>query len=929
VITIVDRSSIGVKLYDSSQTISYQLGSEHQNKNSPEGKADSQGGICIIKNEAPDPPSLQIGTEVCVRVPAKSTRFYLGQVKSIREDSKTYQITFAADSTKQSSSNNKKVKKEVKEEEEDDSESVLCHLKDIRLLEGLFATSFATINMSGSTVFDQSVPSFPITNPAGSMEQQSVYIDLYSRNIRSAHLAPTYGPMQSLGSLPACTTMDTIHQVSLPYAGFGQYNSPSIPVQHHSHPTPPPLTPISSQGSPGIPNISPAHSQSSPVHLTMGQATGFDYYTPLPRGPRIKLKDYKNAKKGEIIITPEGIKKKFNGKQWRRLCGVDDCWKESQKCGLCSKHLNSPTPPQIPIQRRIGGKRTSSLSTALDHSDSNGADKGTSKNSSGQDSPTKRRRVQSANSNMTSTSSDGTPPKETEACKTMPANGRDPTAAAAVKDRKQSGSAWDEFSDAEQAAVYGLATLGNTRTTTTSFSPLQSPAIASPSPSDVFLSPPRMMDYSHTSAMSYQRPHNPRKSPIPTPPYSPYPNFSTRMGFPSNHFYSPFQMPVPNFVNSNSSNNNGPLCPNSKGNTNSPGHADQTSVKPSQPSPSNSNLIPATSSPSSNAGNNSPDSGIAIGSQSFCSGDSVSPPAPGPADSTTIFPPSSVAPSPNKGATRGNTLPQLSSRINPALIAGQPSSLAPTHNTTNMMAPYNPAEMSSPYYPTRRSQQQQSSSHFQLNHAPSNYHSGPPSYSAYPPAYGTSGISGQSYPPSYGSLPSYYGHSGSTSSMGYPNSASSLAADSSYLAYPDPHQPAPAVSASTGGILPLPTSRPAYGTETAQMEGGIFNGSYSTTALSSPCSSTHSETVAATQIENTFNEFVTSNAVTVSPIASMSPTANQQQSPKHQNMDIDCLSTEGGSTVGGYQENTEDESRDEQNMAESFQSQDMDENRSS
>ena len=99
------------------------------------------------------------------------------------------------------------------------------------------------------------------------------------------------------------------------------------------------------------------------------------------------------------------------------------------------------------------------------------------------------------------------------------------------------------------------------------------------------------------------------------------------------------------------------------------------------------------------------------------------------------------------------------------------------------------------------------------------------------------------------------------------------------------------------------------------MEGGIFNGGYSTTALSSPCSSTHSETVAATQIENTFNEFVASNAVTASPIASMSPTANQQQSPKQHNMDIDCLSTERGS---GYQENTEDESRDEQNMAERF-----------
>lgn len=573
VITLVNRSSIGVKLYDSSQTISYQLGNEKTQNNSFEDKANSQGGTCIIKNQVPEASALKIGTEVCVRVPAKSTRFYLGHVSNIREDPKTFQITFAADSAKQSSS--KKVKKEIKEEEEDDCDSVWCHLKDIRLLQGLFATSFATINMSGSTLFDQSVP-FPINHAPGPMDQQSVYVDVY-RNIRS-NPAPTYGPMQSLGSLPACTTMETIHHVSLPYSGFAQYNAPAVPVQHghSSHPTPPPLTPISSQGSPGIPNISPAHSQSSPVPLSMATQvqTYSDYYTPLPRGPRIKLKDYKNAKKGEIIITPEGIKKKFNGKQWRRLCGVDDCWKESQKCGLCSKHLNSPTPPQIPIQRRIGGKRTSSLTTALDHSDSNGSDKIGSKSGDGQDSPSKRRRVQSQGSannalqaSMSSNSSDGSPPKDGEACKKTVVNGRDRAGRdAATKDRKQS-STWDEFSESEQAAVYGLATLGTTRTSTASFSPLQSPAITSPSPNDVFLSSPRMMDYSHATAMSYQRPHNPRKSPIPTPPYSPYHNFSTRMGFPGGQFYSPFQVPVPNFVNSNSSNsNNGPLCPNSKGN---------------------------------------------------------------------------------------------------------------------------------------------------------------------------------------------------------------------------------------------------------------------------------------------------------------------------------------------------------------------------
>ena len=572
VITLVDRSSIGVKLCDSNQTISYQLGNEknHNGNNSLEDRANSQGGICIIKNEVPEPSVLIVGTEVCVRVPPKSTRFYLGHVSSIRDNPKAFQITFAADLAKQNSSSN--IKKEVKEGEEDDCDSFWCSLKDIRLLEGLFATSFATTNMSGSTVFDQSVP-FQISHPVGTMDQQSVYVDVY-RGIRSAP-APTYGPMQSLGSLPACTTMETIHShVSLPYSGFAQYNSPAVP----SHPTPPPLTPISSQGSPGIPNMSPAHSQSSPVPLSMTpvQQTFPEYYTPLPRGPRIKLKDYKNAKKGEIIITPEGIKKKFNGKQWRRLCGVDDCWKESQKCGLCSKHLNSPTPPQIPIQRRIGGKRTSSLSTSMEHTDSNGSDKAGTNSGDGQDSPSKRRRVQSQGSaittsqasSITTSLSDTSLAKGGEAGKKVVVNGKGRDAGS--KDRKQS-STWDEFSESEQAAVYGLATLGNTRTSTTSFSPLQSPAITSPSPNDVFLSPPRMMDYSHPAAMisgTYQRSHNPRKSPIPTPPYSPYHNFSTRMGFTGGQFYPSFQVPVPNFVNSNSSNsNNGPLCPNSKGNT--------------------------------------------------------------------------------------------------------------------------------------------------------------------------------------------------------------------------------------------------------------------------------------------------------------------------------------------------------------------------
>lgn len=45
-------------------------------------------------------------------------------------------------------------------------------------------------------------------------------------------------------------------------------------------------------------------------------------------------------KKGDVVATPGGIRKKFNGKQWRRLCSKEGCNKESQRRGYCSRHLS-------------------------------------------------------------------------------------------------------------------------------------------------------------------------------------------------------------------------------------------------------------------------------------------------------------------------------------------------------------------------------------------------------------------------------------------------------------------------------------------------------------------------------------------------------------------------------------------------------------
>ncbi|XP_032231114.2 protein capicua homolog isoform X2 [Nematostella vectensis] len=50
-------------------------------------------------------------------------------------------------------------------------------------------------------------------------------------------------------------------------------------------------------------------------------------------------------KKGDIVQMPNGIRKKFNGKQWRRLCSREGCNKESQRRGFCSRHLSLKGKP--------------------------------------------------------------------------------------------------------------------------------------------------------------------------------------------------------------------------------------------------------------------------------------------------------------------------------------------------------------------------------------------------------------------------------------------------------------------------------------------------------------------------------------------------------------------------------------------------------
>lgn len=69
-----------------------------------------------------------------------------------------------------------------------------------------------------------------------------------------------------------------------------------------------------------------------------------------------------------LFFSNTGIRKKFNGKQWRRLCGIDQCQKESQRHGFCSKHLSQmrePTAFSQQMHRFVGSVGNFHPATAL------------------------------------------------------------------------------------------------------------------------------------------------------------------------------------------------------------------------------------------------------------------------------------------------------------------------------------------------------------------------------------------------------------------------------------------------------------------------------------------------------------------------------------------------------------------------------------
>lgn len=555
VVTKVEKKIIEVKLLSTHQSLVYILSSDSESELTEQ--------VSIISDKPPSSPNkLKLGTEVCVPSPSNNSTYHVGRIAEINQWQDLFKVGLADPI-------------QTGKEEKVSFLKYPCNclrllrgIKSIQCIPGLikmFGTAYVSDSAASMHTLDKSITSQSIPDTESSIFniEVSPYRCPKPAEAKTSSPTQTYGPMQTLGALPSY--MDTHPPLlnSTPQAVEvfpKNYYSTSPPTAHPPPPPPPQLPTSHAATIPPLP-IPPTHIPHTPTAVT--QATPIlhsphqqiEYYSCLQRGQRIKLKDYKGAKKGEIIITPEGVKKKFNGKQWRRLCGVDECWKESQKCGLCSKHLNAPSTTSI-MSPVMGGAMKRSHSTALDSPD-------VEHKEPGMFSEHKRRRIHSlGGSGMTRHPSIDVFPDGDNARKSISGD--------SIVDGRGSAT-WEDFSESEQIAVYALGSLSGTSRNSTPFSPLTSPHMVSPMGNgDVFQfglrgTSPRLPEFSGRLPMYpctsiYQRPQSQKKSPSMGIHQS---NFSSGVYSGNMFTYNPsgtvFQMPAPatNFmVNSNSSNSN-------------------------------------------------------------------------------------------------------------------------------------------------------------------------------------------------------------------------------------------------------------------------------------------------------------------------------------------------------------------------------------
>uniref|UniRef100_A0A3Q3X5U0 Protein capicua homolog n=1 Tax=Mola mola TaxID=94237 RepID=A0A3Q3X5U0_MOLML len=123
--------------------------------------------------------------------------------------------------------------------------------------------------------------------------------------------------------------------------------------------TPPTPTLLGSEMNNTTPNLTPSKTTPNQIPTSTSTSGGGSSSTSSRTRTPLSLAQQK-YKKGDVVCTPNGIRKKFNGKQWRRLCSREGCMKESQRRGYCSRHLSMRTREIEAVGGERGGGGSSS-----------------------------------------------------------------------------------------------------------------------------------------------------------------------------------------------------------------------------------------------------------------------------------------------------------------------------------------------------------------------------------------------------------------------------------------------------------------------------------------------------------------------------------------------------------------------------------------
>ncbi|KAM8927008.1 protein capicua homolog isoform 2-T2 [Pelodytes ibericus] len=275
----------------------------------------------VLVDHTPQPGSVEVGSAVCACVGTEDKSFREGTVVEIIQKPLSYKVCF-----------------QQKPGRRDHDYGWVPH-SNIRLLRSPWCKEpVLMVQKPAEEKQQQQVARFATSLPLNQGPGASIERALSPRNTEPKHLEDAEVSKISF-SMPA--SEEKVASVQHPI--LSPPKSPAYGMISGR---------MLEQPSPLLSPDAGSRSSCSSVSLDKCSTPGSRSRTPLTAAQQ-------KYKKGDVVCTPNGIRKKFNGKQWRRLCSRDGCMKESQRRGYCSRHLSMRTKEMENMSDGRGGREGS------------------------------------------------------------------------------------------------------------------------------------------------------------------------------------------------------------------------------------------------------------------------------------------------------------------------------------------------------------------------------------------------------------------------------------------------------------------------------------------------------------------------------------------------------------------------------------------